>query len=1096
MLEHPFRIIQANLNRNQAATETVLDIAVREKADIVAVQEPWLLRDNDKGYKGTRSTAHQAFNQIILPLHDPSTRPRTMLYVSTRTLLDVSPILEDTNDGDLLPFTISDRRGGKVQVVNLYNEKDQEGQKTIDRALYSLPLLPNSLVLGDFNVRHPSWDPRGHDSASNLLGWLEDNDFTLRNEIGVGTFFRPHLAAESVLDLAFTKGSLSQHDVNWRTINVGSDHLAISLDIQGTSQTGQREKKKVLDLAKADWDLFQSTLLAKSMSINFSSSESMANSFTSCITQATKEAIPERTIDASSKRWWTPELRALRRQMSRSYRTAFSCGRNPEDLERRSYLQARNKYFQAIKTAKKDHWNAFLEKEDPKSIFKAMAYTKSSSRRQIPTIDQQSSFEGKCNAFTKTLFPAPPHQEPLPTRWASYTEGSWEWPCLAEEELATACSSSKVKGKTPGPDNITQAIISKAYQAIPITFLRVYSTLIDNGYHPLCWKVATGAILAKPGKPDYSKPKAYRVISLLNCLGKVSERILAQRLGRLAETTPLLDDSQLGGRKKKSAVDAALLLTNEVENNRLKGHKTSAVFMDVKGAFDHVAKNRLLQTMIHLKLPHNLVRWVQSFLSNRKLRLAFDGKIEGFKEVEIGIPQGSPISPILFLIYIRDIFAPLQDIRPLSYIDDIALITSSTSLQKNARILEREVARLTALGEENSIAFDLAKTELIHFSKGKDSERAITLPSNEVIYPATGPIRWLGVWFDPLLSFKDHVRIRTAQALAAFHRLERLANTERGLSAASIRKIYLACVTTVADYGSPVWWRSKRSNRPLTVMQNKASRKVLGVFRTAPSIPSEREANLFPPDLRLELQSLRYAFRSLQLPPTHPLCIAISNAPDKQRRVQRQDYTEIVPQRSRATQLQSLMHRLQQYSGAEGVPTKLLQAKRDLVNGWRTRYEREQQKRQAVAFYPNPSSYLARMPWTSPLKFRARGLQGRHLTSAFYTLLIGHGYLKDYLFRLNLTANPRCRCGRKETAEHLVLSCPEYRLSRPTALQRAQSLVEVFTKQDLKEDLFAFLKATGIATRKWHLQRNEEEVEEEEEQSREGEAEGRGVEGG
>jgi hypothetical protein len=97
--------------------------------------------------------------------------------------------------------------------------------------------------------------------------------------------------------------------------------------------------------------------------------------------------------------------------------------------------------------------------------------------------------------------------------------------------------------------------------------------------------------------------------------------------------------------------------------------------------------------------------------------LAFDGQIEEFSEVETGVPQGSPISPILFLIYIRDLFQNLEDVYPLSYIDDIALAISSTSWKKNARILQREVGKLTRTGDSQAIQFDLAKTELLHFSK-------------------------------------------------------------------------------------------------------------------------------------------------------------------------------------------------------------------------------------------------------------------------------------------------------------------------------------------------------------------------------------------
>ena len=107
-------------------------------------------------------------------------------------------------------------------------------------------------------------------------------------------------------------------------------------------------------------------------------------------------------------------------------------------------------------------------------------------------------------------------------------------------------------------------------------------------------------ILKKPGKTDYSAPKSYRVIALLNCLGKVSERILAQRLAYLAETTNLLHPTQIGGRLKKSAIDAALLLTIEIESNKRQKRKTITLLLDVKGAFDHVAKNQLLAILKRL----------------------------------------------------------------------------------------------------------------------------------------------------------------------------------------------------------------------------------------------------------------------------------------------------------------------------------------------------------------------------------------------------------------------------------------------------------------------------------------------------------------
>jgi ribonuclease HI len=368
----------------------------------------------------------------------------------------------------------------------------------------------------------------------------------------------------------------------------------------------------------------------------------------------------------------------------------------------------------------------------------------------------------------------------------------------------------------------------------------------------------------------------------LNCLGKVSERILAQRLAYLAETTPLLHHSQIGGRLKKSAIDAALLLTNEIELNRRAKRKTSTLFLDVKGAFDHVAKNQLLAILQKLRLPVSLIAWVSSFLADRELRLSFDGQTEDFSKIETGIPQGSPISPILFLIYIRDLFPALaSSIRVLSYIDDIALTTSSTSLKKNVRILEREVAKLRELATENAIEFDLAKTELMHFTMVKEAKTAsLRLPDGEVVQPKE-LVRWLGIWFDPNLTFKQHVAIRTSQARSAFQRMARLANLERGLSPFAMRQLYVACITSIADYGSPIWWRGQAQfKKSLQALQNLGLRKILGVFKTAPIIPMEVEAALQPPEVRLNTSLRKFAIRAMKLAPWHLINQELADSAD------------------------------------------------------------------------------------------------------------------------------------------------------------------------------------------------------------------------
>ena len=141
------------------------------------------------------------------------------------------------------------------------------------------------------------------------------------------------------------------------------------------------------------------------------------------------------------------------------------------------------------------------------------------------------------------------------------------------------------------------------------------------------------------------------------------------------------------------------------------------------------------------------------------LRLAFDNSIELFHLINTGIPQGSPISPILFLIYIRDLFKS-RAITYLSYLDDISLTVSSKSLKRNTTILEREVKDIIKLGQDNAIIFDIAKTELIHFKKSK-SRPKLTLPDGSIIEPKE-LVKWLGIHFDVNTRYKEHINIRAS----------------------------------------------------------------------------------------------------------------------------------------------------------------------------------------------------------------------------------------------------------------------------------------------------------------------------------------------
>ena len=182
-----------------------------------------------------------------------------------------------------------------------------------------------------------------------------------------------------------------------------------------------------------------------------------------------------------------------------------------------------------------------------------------------------------------------------------------KWEKVIHREIKNAIFSSSPK-KAPGPDGISFLILQKSYHAISDLFDMVFSELIKNGYHPQCWKESIGAILKKPNKVDYSQPKAYRIIMLLNCLGKIPEKIIATRLSHFVEHSNLLHKEQIRDRRKRFSIDVSLCLLHDIQNAKISKNVFSCLFFDIKNVFNHVSTKRLIAILHKFKMLNQLIR--------------------------------------------------------------------------------------------------------------------------------------------------------------------------------------------------------------------------------------------------------------------------------------------------------------------------------------------------------------------------------------------------------------------------------------------------------------------------------------------------------
>ncbi len=176
----------------------------------------------------------------------------------------------------------------------------------------------------------------------------------------------------------------------------------------------------------------------------------------------------------------------------------------------------------------------------------------------------------------RVLFINPPQTKAI--KWDNYKESNWEWPEINKDEIRDTIFSSSTKSIIR-PDGISYLILQKAFNIIESRFVILYSKLIQYGYHPICWREATRVILKKPNR-DASSPKSYRVISLLNCLGKISEKIIARRLAYLVNTSNIVHFDQMGSRKQISAIDVVMSLVHDIQLAKHDNEDTSVLFIN------------------------------------------------------------------------------------------------------------------------------------------------------------------------------------------------------------------------------------------------------------------------------------------------------------------------------------------------------------------------------------------------------------------------------------------------------------------------------------------------------------------------------------
>ncbi|GME72989.1 unnamed protein product [Ambrosiozyma monospora] len=323
-------------------------------------------------------------------------------------------------------------------------------------------------------------------------------------------------------------------------------------------------------------------------------------------------------------------------------------------------------------------------------------------------------------------------------------------------------------------------------------------------------------------------------------------------MNHFVSTNHILPDSQYGGRAGASAVDPILMMVHDVKKAKGKG---TALIADIKGAYDGVNTEKLLEVMKGLKLPEAMIRWTAHFTKERTTALlTHHNQLTKVMKVKMGIPQGSVISPLLFQLYTTPLIKTLErrkGLRLTTFMDDYCLLRTGPNFTQNTNQLEQDYEWLIEEGLRQDIHFDeKEKLQFIHFKRGRAIEPMPKLKGKE----PQKVVKLLGIYIDNNMNFKFHVQ----EKIERFKRLRyMLSRFCKSLPISKGRDVYNSCVRSVLEYGSEIWswFLSKKQKREMEMVQRLAIRQLLGVPRGTPTAYCNKELGVMPLENRFELRN-------------------------------------------------------------------------------------------------------------------------------------------------------------------------------------------------------------------------------------------------
>ena len=419
-----------------------------------------------------------------------------------------------------------------------------------------------------------------------------------------------------------------------------------------------------------------------------------------------------------------------------------------------------------------------------------------------------------------------------------------------------------IKNKASGPNSIPNQIFHLIKLIVAQPLSDVVNLSFSTGEYIEKLKISK-VIPTYKENGDKTLSQNYRPISLLSNINKIFEKIMHKRLFAFLEDQGLIYEHQFGFRKHHSTTHALIDLTEDIRQAIDNNKFSVGVFIDLQKAFDTVDHNILLKKLYHYGIRGIANNWFKSYLMNRKQYVSISGFESNITTMDFGVPQGSVLGPLLFLIYINDLHVAIKYSKTRHFADDTNLLINNNSLKQLKKHLNSDLHQLVNWLKANKISLNCSKTKLIifrHPNKQLNYDLKIKINGKKLI-PANF-VKYLGIYLDPHLNWSAHVDSLSVKLSRATGMLSKIRHY---VSVTTLRNIYFGIFSSLLTYGSQIWGQfcNKHICR-LQRIQNKALRIINFANFRDPSTPLYHKSEILKISDHIKLQNFLFVHNALR----------------------------------------------------------------------------------------------------------------------------------------------------------------------------------------------------------------------------------------